>query len=268
MRSGSTRSSWALPPATREIQLDEKWSFVGKKQERLDLDKPADRDLGERWDHTAFDAEHALLLTLVVGKRTEANCKAVVADVKQRTGGRTDVLLTSDEYRPYAIAIKHVYGVMTSKPRRGSAGRAPKPRRLVPTELCYATVKKTRKRGRVVRVEREIVYGSQSVLSERLARSLVSKSINTSYVERNNATDRGKNARKRRKTYCFSRCIELHDAVTYFTTFSYNFCWPVRTLRTRFPQHEGPTTPAMAAGLADHVWSLGEWASFPSGGLR
>jgi len=61
----------------------------------------------------------------------------------------------------------------------------------------------------------------------------------------------------------------VHNAVTYFTMYSYNFCWPVRTLRVR--QTTGgwqQRTPAMAAGLADHVWSLTEWLTFPVVQLR
>ena len=71
--------------------------------------------------------------------------------------------------------------------------------------------------------------------------------------------------RKRRKTYCFSKDWESHEAATYFTLYSYNFCWPVRTLRTRSPgQPWQKCTPAMAAGLTDHVWLLAEWLKFPA----
>ena len=83
-------------------------------------------------------------------------------------------------------------------------------------------------------------------------------------MERHNATDRHHNARKSRKTYRFSKDWRYHEAVTYFTMYSYNFCWPVRTLRR--PAEEGRwerRTPAMAAGLTDHVWSLSEWITFP-----
>ena len=71
--------------------------------------------------------------------------------------------------------------------------------------------------------------------------------------------------RKVRKTYRFSKDWEMHNASTYFSMYSYNFCWPVRTLR----QRGGGTTdrrrtPAMAAGLADHVWTLSEWLTFPA----
>src|SRR5271155_1263289 len=59
-----------------------------------------------------------------------------------------------------------------------------------------------------------------------LRRSSVSNSINTSFVERNNGTDRRQNGRKQRKTYGFSRDKRMHDAATYFVSYSYNFCWP------------------------------------------
>lgn len=66
-----------------------------------------------------------------------------------------------------------------------------------------------------------------------------------------------------RKSYCFSKDWDVHAAVTYFTMYSYNFCWAVRTLRIK--DADGcwrQQTPAMAAGLADHVWSMDEWLAF------
>ena len=89
--------------------------------------------------------------------------------------------------------------------------------------------------------------------------------ISTSYLERQNATDRHRNARKGRRTYRFSKDWEVHEALTAFTMYSYNFCWPVRTLRQRGPdQRWQQRTPAMATGLADHVWSLEEWITLPA----
>ena len=88
--------------------------------------------------------------------------------------------------------------------------------------------------------------------------------ISTSYVERNNATNRHRNARKGRKTYRFSKDWEVHEAMTVYTLYSYNFCWPVRTLRQKDAEgHWQQRTPAMVAGLTDHVWSLEEWLIFP-----
>ena len=94
-----------------------------------------------------------------------------------------------------------------------------------------------------------------------LARSTVSRSVNTSFLERHNGTDRHRNARKVRKTYTFSKDWEVHEAMTYFTMYSYNFCWPVRSLRTEAGEAR---TPAMVASLADHVWTLAGWIKRPT----
>ena len=196
------------------------------------------------------------------GKRTQESCRAVVEEVKARTNARPDLLLTSDEHAPYETAIKTAYGVETPVPKKRGPGRRPMPEKIMPVTMCYATVRKTRKKGRVTEVVRTLVFGLAHVLAELLGRSLVSSTINTSFVERHNGTDRGQNARKTRKSYRFSKTVNVHDAVSFFVAFSYNFCWPVHTLRWRF-QTDGPCTPAMSAGLADHVWSRREWATFP-----
>ena len=81
----------------------------------------------------------------------------------------------------------------------------------MPAGLVYATVRKRREKGRVVEVIRAVVFGMLCLLDGWLRRSGVSKTINTSFVERNNATDRHQNARKRRKTYGFSRSKRMHD---------------------------------------------------------
>jgi len=90
------------------------------------------------------------------------------------------------------------------------------------------------------------------------------KQVSTSYVERQNGTDRHRNARKGRKTYRFSKDWQAHESLTFFTMYSYNFCWPARTLRQKLaPKKYRQRTPAMVAGLTDHVWSLSEWVAFP-----
>jgi hypothetical protein len=84
-------------------------------------------------------------------------------------------------------------------------------------------------------------------------------------MERQHGTDRHRCARKARKTYRFSKDWGVHVSLSYFGLFSYNFSWPVRTLRQRGEDGRWqPRTPAMAAGLADHVWSLSEWITFPA----
>ena len=89
--------------------------------------------------------------------------------------------------------------------------------------------------------------------------------MNTVFVERSNGTDRDRNGRKVRKTYRFSKDWGVHAAMSYFTMYSSNFCWPVRTLRQEVgPKRYRQRTPAMAAGLTDHLWPLEEWLLFPS----
>ena len=131
--------------------------------------------------------------------------------------------------------------------------------KVVPADLCYATVRKRREKGRVVEVVRTLVIGTLYLRGGLLKRSTASTTINTSFVERNNGTDRHQNARKRRKTYGFSKDLKMHRAASYFIAYSYNFCWPVRTLRVREPEPPWQArTPAMAAGLSDHLWSTKE----------
>ena len=116
-----------------------------------------------------------------------------------------------------------------------------------------------------MKVDYRILFGTVAAIVAALAVSKVSKKINISFVERNNGTDRNRNARKVRKTYCFSKDWEVHEAVTHFTMYSYNFCWPVRTLRQRQGKKGWQQrTPAMTAGLTDHIWTLKEWLSYPS----
>ena len=205
-----------------------------------------------------------LLLSLVPGKRTSENCHKVVEDVKKRTGGRTDILFTSDEHSPYKEAIGEKYGQEISQPKEpGQEGQFTFNKEM-PNDLCYATVSKTRAKGRVVRIVKTIVFGTIELLNSWLVRSTVSTTINTSFVERHNGTDRGKNSRKRRKTYCFSKDWTIHNAISYFVGFSYNFCWPVRTLRVQGEDGKWyQQTPAMSAGLADHIWSIEEWLTYP-----
>ena len=189
----------------------------------------------------------------------------MVKDFHRRTGGRLMELMTSDENPAYAEAILAVYGEQVRPRRKGRRGRKPKPRRQVPKGLTYATVHKTRQNNRVVKVEPRLIYGTLAALVAALASSPVSDAVNTVYVERHNGTDRNRNARKARKTYCFSKDWEVHEALSYFVLYSYNFCWAVRTLREKGADGKWQRrTPAMSAGLADHVWSIEEWVTFPA----
>lgn len=201
---------------------------------------------------------------MVPGKRTEEKVHQLVRDFKERTGGRPMNLLTSDEYPAYKTAIFAAYAVAQEQPRTGRPGRPKKPRKVLPKGLKYATVHKERENGRVVKVTTRVVFGTLAAVIAALALSLVSKVVNTVFIERHNGSDRNRNRRKVRKTCCFSKDWQVHEAMTYFTMYSYNFCWPVRTLTERDDEgHLRRRTPAMAAGLADHVWTMREWITFP-----
>ena len=172
-------------------------------------------------------------------------------------------LMTSDEYPVYADVIRDAYGTQVTPPRTGRRGRPRQPHTVIPPEVTYATVHKERENNRVVRVSTRVVFGAPEAVASALALSRVSRRVNACFVERHDGTDRSRCGRKVRKSYAFSKDGDVHRAATVFGYFSYNFCWPVRTLRVR---GEGgrwrQRTPAMAAGLTEHVWSLNEWLTF------
>jgi hypothetical protein len=213
----------------------------------------------------AIDAESRLVLCVVPGERTAEKVAAAVEDVKRRTGGRLLDLITTDGYPAYGAAILDAYGVTITPPRTGKRGRPRAPYKVPPAGLTYAVVEKTRQKGRVVEVATRVVFGTMAAVAAALGLSRVSRAINTAFVERQNATDRHRNARKARKTYRFSKDWRYHEAVTYLTLYAYNFCWPVRTLAVRDDRgRRRPRSPAMAAGLADRVWTMAEWFSMPA----
>jgi hypothetical protein len=264
MPSSSTTSWWLFPPRTREVQLDEKWSYVYKKQENCDPSNPADDQHGDWWDHVAYDPEHKLVLVVVPGARGAEEAEAVVIDVYGRTEAR-DLHFTSDAYPVYEEAIRQVYGAEVTTTPTGRPARRMVPERVPPPGLTYATVEKRKRRGRVVEILVWLIFGTMAALARALRRSRSSRRVNVSFLERYHATDRHKNARKVRKTYTFSKDWRVHESMTYFTMYSYNFCWPVRTLEDR--DEDGRVrkrSPAMAAGLADHVWTLSEWITMPA----
>jgi IS1 family transposase len=238
---------------------------VFKKEEHCDPNNPADEQSGDWWDHTAYDPEHRLVLCVVPGARTAENAEAVVADVKERTEGRPLRLMTSDDYPAYKEAILHTYGTEVTTTPTGQDSQRMVPEKVPPPALTYATVEKRRRLGRVVEILVHLIFGTMAALARALRLSRVSWRVNVSFWERYHATDRHRNARKVRKTYTFSKDWHVHESMTFFTIYSYNFCWSVRTLAYR--DEEGQVharSPAMAAGLADHVWTMREWITTPS----
>ena len=252
----------ARSPETRELQMDEKWSFVAKKEKNCDEDDPEDRFRGDCWDHVAFDPEHRLVVSVVPGERTAESVQELVGDVKERLDGRAPELITTDEYSAYEGAILEAFGTEVVPPRTGKPGRPRKPVQggAGGAELCHGAQDPEEGPGGGGGDAGDLRH-RRGGGRRRWPTSAVSRTVNTAFVERHNGTDRNRNARKVRKTYCFSKDWWIHRAVTFFTMYSYNFCWPVRTLKTKAGEAR---TPAMMAKLTDHVWTLAEWIKRPA----
>lgn len=194
---------------------------------------------------------------MIPGKRTGKNTAALVSDFAQRTGGNPPSLVTSDEHAPYATALAEQYSQIIVPPRTGKPGRPQLPYQVPLPELVYATVHKEREKGRVVKVTQRLIYGTQEQLDDALKTSSVSKTVNTSFIERYNGTDRCFNARKVRDTYSFSKERDLHEAASWIGVTAYNFCRPNRGLSLKGEDGRvQQRTPAMAAGLASKPLSL------------
>ena len=158
-----TTSSWLFPPRTREVQFDEKWSFVAKKQKNCDPTDPADDHKGDWWDHVAYDPEHRLVLAVVPGARSIENAEEVVAEAKDRTDGASPRL--DDQRRVPGLRDGDRGGVRRAgraEPPAGPGRRPVLPERRLPEGLTYATVHKEREKDRVVAVERRLVFGTEA----------------------------------------------------------------------------------------------------------
>src|SRR5215468_11993717 len=98
-------NSWPFPPNTQEVQLDEKWSFVGKKEKNCDPTAEADWFCGDQWDYVAFDPDSRLVLEVLVGKRLDTNAEELLQGVKGRLGKEPPELVSSDGYAPSEASI-------------------------------------------------------------------------------------------------------------------------------------------------------------------
>ena len=228
----------------------------GKKEKHCDRNDSADDDYGDCWDFILIDAESKLVVSLVLGPRCAELAQQVFADFYCRTDGRPPSLITSDEYAVYESVVLSTYGESCSEGcKLGSEGLP-----------CYATVNKTREKGRVVDIQHRVVFGTDDAVDDALAQSSRSQTINTSYVERFNGTQRHFNARKARRVYTFSKELLYHFGTTWLCLCRYNFCWTPRTLRQPLPgksRRYRQRTPAMAAGLTEYPWTLKDLLTFP-----
>jgi IS1 family transposase len=219
------------------------------------------------WVWTASDPESKLLLSVRVGKRTLAMAQAVLHQITQLLAPGCVPLFLSDGYAHSLTAIVTHFGYWVQPPRRQARGPAPKPRWMPLPALLYAQVVKTMRRRRLVAVQHRVVFGTKAVVDQVLA--VCGWQINTAFVERLNLSLRQRVASIRRRSATPCKSTDgLSQQLALFQVY-HNFVLPHASLRQPLPMPEPtngtgsarvwqPCTPAIAAGLTDHVWSLRE----------
>ena len=210
----------------KRIQADEVWSFVYAKAKNVPEPMRGKFGVGDVWTWTALCADTKLIVSSYVGKRDADAAHAFMTDVANRLANR--VQLTTDGHRAYLDAVDGAFGTSVDYAMLIKLyGNAPEAEKRYSPPVCLGT-------------ERTIVHGNPDP-----------KHISTSYVERHNLTIRMQNRRFTRLTNAFSKKLANHKhALALFLMF-YNFARIHQTLRV---------TPAMEAGVSDHVWTLEEIA--------
>jgi IS1 family transposase len=208
----------------RRLQCDEIWSFVGAKAKNVSADKKQE-GWGDTWTWTAIDADSKLCVSYFVGGRDAGCAYEFMQDCADRIKGRVQV--TTDGHRAYLEAVEGAFGMDCDYAQLQKIYGAPsdaEQRRYSPAKCIGADMK--------------VVSGNPDP-----------KHVSTSYVERQNLTMRMSMRRFTRLTNGFSKKIENHIAAVALYFMYYNFCRVHQTLRV---------TPAMEAGLIDHVWTIDE----------
>jgi IS1 family transposase len=210
---------------SERIQVDEIWAFVYAKQKNVPAEKR--EEAGDVWTWVAMDADTKIVPTYRIGGRDLSEATAFMTDLAGRLRNR--VQITSDGHAPYRLAVKGAFGgdvdyaqlikIYGSPPRDGATRYSP--------GVCLGS-------------EKHPISGRPDP-----------DHISTSYVERQNLTMRMSMRRFTRLTNAFSKKVENLAAAVSLHFCHYNFC------RVHSSLGKG-TTPAMAAGITDHVWTLQE----------
>lgn len=208
------------------IQVDEIWGFCYAKEKNVPDQFKGQFGYGDVWSFTAICADTKIMPCFHVGQRNALNAKAFLEDLKGRLANQ--VQLTSDGHRMYVNAVEHVFGAdvdfaQLEKHYNTPAKSSPE-NRYSPGQCCGITKKK--------------IEGNPDP-----------RHISTSFVERANLTIRMSNRRMTRLTNGFSKKLANLECSFALMIAHYNFCRVHQTLRV---------TPAMEAGIADHVWDLEE----------
>jgi transposase-like protein/IS1 family transposase len=210
--------------AVKDVEADEVWSFIGKKQKRLQSED--DQNMGDCYVFVAIERNSKLVLNIAAGKRDQATTNIFIEGVRDAIKSGTSFQMTTDGFAAYKHSIPDTFGdyvdyaMLIKVYRNPSEGEA----RYSPPEVSSV----------------EVVPVCGNPDRDRIC---------TSIIERSNLSLRMGCRRFTRLTNAFSRKWENHwAAVTLWYTY-YNFCRVHKSLRV---------TPAMEAGITDHVWSIGE----------
>jgi len=255
-----------------ECQRDELWSFVHTKQHNMPFARLYDETYGDAWVWVAFAPVWRLVVAFVIGKRTQQSADLLLERVLHATDEHIP-FFTSDQLPEYRRALLHAYGLWHQPQRKGNRGRYPQPLLIPPPGLLYAQVVKVRAHGRIVEVDSKVVFGDPKAIAEKLTSLPTSAAINTSYVERNNLTQRQSNRRLTRRTNGFSKDLSWFERQLWLSLAYYHLALPHHRLRQSLPEPEStrgsgslrrwqPVTPALAARLTDHVWTTTELLSY------
>jgi len=209
---------------------------------------------GAQWIWTAVDAKTRLLVNFLIGDRTTESGRVMIETLVSRLA-EGKPLFTSDELACYKTLLFERFHDEVEHPPTGKRGRPRNPEQVVHEDLDYATVHKTREAGQVVKVERKVVFGDAERIQARFDDS-PSQTINTSFVERLNATLRQMDAHLRRKSMTFAKALIWLKAKFALIAAWYNLVRPHTTLSRNADRTTTKRTPAMAAGLATAPWTV------------
>ena len=252
-----------------QIQLDELYAALNAVRDG-DMSAVEAVERLSRSPHgvwTALDPESQLLLRVQVGERTLAMAQAVLHHIAQLLAPGCVPLFLSDGYPHYLTAIVTHFGQWVQPPQRQVRGPVPKPRWMPLTELLYAQVVKTLHRRRIVEMKHRVVFGAKAAVDQVLA--TCGWQINTAFVERLNLSLRQRVAALRRRSATSWKGEDgLGQQLVLFQVY-HTFVLPHVSLRQALTEPVPtngrgsakvwrPCTPAMAAELTDHVWSLRE----------
>ena len=215
---------------TSRVQCDEIWSFVGAKQRQVNAGAQGDGDV---YTWTGMDADSKLMICWLVGRRSPQAAREFITDLSGRLANR--VQITTDGYGPYLSAVESAFGWAGAD--------------FAQLVKIYATGTQADSNATARRYSPGVCVGAEKTW---VMGSPDMDHVSTSYVERSNLTMRMAMRRFTRLTNAFSKKVENHAYAVDIHMMHYSFCRTHMTLTRSHPLRY-PQTPAMAAGVADHV---------------